>query len=116
MKNRQRMQQHIVLTKAPCLNQTLGVAAQVQMAEHNPLWHAGGARRIQQRGEVMIRPFDHTELGSRMLCAIWQAATTVSVQRQQMADRVFLAQRGHALLVAAITDHQRRLGIAQKIV
>ena len=52
MEDRQGMEQHILRRKAPEPVQLLGIGGQVAVAEHRPLGPSGGARRIEDRGNI----------------------------------------------------------------
>ena len=88
--DRQRVQQHVGGGEAPGVGQRLAVLAQRRVAQHRAFGSAGGAARVDERGQVLRRG---------------------PVHRLKRRKRGRLGGQGHR-----VGDEQRRFGVGDEVV
>ena len=69
MVDRQRVDQHVVAREAPCSIERLRVRGEIAVAQHRALRAAGGARGVEDRGEIFGAARDGFERGGRRVDA-----------------------------------------------
>ncbi len=115
MKDRQGVQQHVLVGEPPRLGQHLCVGQQVAMGQHRPLGPARRARGIEKCRQIVRAPRDRCELIGLRIHQIGKAARPIGIDdHQRRAMR--LRHRGQRLGAAAIRQQQLRRGIAHEIV
>ena len=66
--DRQRVNEHVVRREAPYVDERRRVRRKVAMADHRALRTAGRARRVQDRGDVVVARATTTRRNSRARC------------------------------------------------
>jgi hypothetical protein len=114
MEDRQRVQEHVVPGEPPCLDKGPGVGKQVVLRQHSALRAPGGARRIEEGGEVPTLSRHGIEARGLPGCLFRERPAAVAVQRLEVRAglRRDRRQRGLRGLVA---DHEARLGVVDEI-
>ena len=85
VKQRQRVQQHVTVTKSPGLVQRDGVGSEIVVTERRALRLTGGARSVENGGDVVAARYECLEAvvaGRRF----HHAASTRAIQRDHFGD------------------------------
>ena len=114
MIDRQRVDQHVVLGEAPIVDQRERVRREIVMRQHRALGTARGARRVEDRGEIVIGAGDRCERCVRRGGGIRQRSLAVSPERFDLGFDLG-RDRADALGLGGIAHHQRRLGVGDEI-
>jgi hypothetical protein len=94
----------------------LGVGRQIVVRQHRALAAAGGARRVQDRGQIVVGHGHGVKRIGMRLRSVEQRPGVIVVQREHMACARLGSRRAHPgqILVAAYND--RGLGIPQEVI
>ena len=111
VKDRQRVDQHVAVGKAPVIAQGFRVAGQVGVAQHRALGAPGGARRVQNGGQI-VRSARHRRKAATPDHRVGQRAQPLGVQRDHPGRTGDL---GDFVGAGGIADHHARRGIAEEI-
>ena len=114
MIDRQRVDQHVVFGEAPIIDQTLGIRGEIVMRQHRALGTAGGARRVEDRGEIVIGAADRCERRIGFGGSVGQRSPAIGSERLDPGFDLG-RDRPDAFGPGGIAHHQRRLGVADEI-
>ena len=114
VEDRQRVDQHVVRGEAPGVDQGPGVRDEVSVGQHRALGAAGGARGVEQRGQVVGRTLHRRESLRGRVGRLGQAALALGVERDERRARL-PRRRLQSLAPARVADEQRRLGVADEV-
>ena len=78
--DRQRVDQHVLVGEAPVVDQAVGVRREIVVRQHRALGTAGGARGVEDRGEVVIGARDGCERRIGLGGGIRQRSLAVGAQ------------------------------------
>ena len=108
--DRQRVDQHVVVGEAPVVDQRERVRREIVVRQHRALGAAGGARRVEDRGEIVVGARDRCEFRSALGGGVGQRALAVGAQRLDLgAD---LARRSRRCLPPSTGSHTTSDGSA----
>ena len=110
VEDRQGVEEDVAVGEAPGRDQHLGVRDEVVVGQHRALRAPGGARRVEDRGEVVGPAVDRGERGRGIADAVGERAVALSVEGLE-AGR----QRREAFGAARIADEQRRARILDEV-
>ena len=115
MVDRQRVDQHVLVGEAPVIDERQRVRGEIAVRQHRALRAAGGARRVEDRREVIFAPVNICEVRAHRARGLDQRAVFLHAQRLDMGDA--RARRHGCELFAAggIAHENLRLGVAEKI-
>ena len=116
VEDREHVQEHVALAEPPGLVQHLCVRVEVRVGEHRALRLAGGARRVEQRGEVAGAAFDGVEGIRHRAARLDQGAVVAHSEGERLVDAVPFAERRESFRRLGSSHHESRLGIAEEVV
>ncbi len=106
------MEQHVVVAPAPAVEEAYGVGEEIALTEHRALGAARGARRVENRGQIVGIPWRDLILRLSFLRALEQRPVPLSAERQH---RDAAGHVGKLRLVRRPADEERGLRIPQKV-
>ena len=112
----EHVQERVAFAESPGLVQHLRVREQVGVREHRTLRLAGGARGVEQRGEVAGPALDGVEPVGHRAARLDQGAVVVRAEGERLAGAVPFAQPGDRVQRFRSRHHQSGLGIAEEVV
>ncbi len=109
------MQQTISFRECPGPDQRPGVAYEIAVRQNDALGHTRRARRVEQRGHVILGAMHEQRSGRDTARLVDQRTVAVTVKRQQVSDARRVRERRNGIGIATIANNDRRFGIAEKI-
>jgi hypothetical protein len=114
MIDRQRVDQHVLVGKAPVIDQAERVGREIVMRQHRTLGAASGAGRIEDGGEIVVGARNDCELRARLGRGLGERSLAIRSERHDLgAD--FGCNRRDALRLGRVTHHYRGLGIGHEV-
>ena len=115
MEHRQRVNEHVVRSEAPEIDQRLGVGAEILVGEHRPFRAPGRAGGIENRGEIVGRAGNRRQLPRRRVDAGGERAVAGDAEALHRLEAQSGAQRPNRLQRGRAADRQRRPGVGEEI-
>ena len=115
VKDRQGVQQAILVGKAPGVDQGLRVAQQVRVGEHDALGATRRPRRVQERGQVVGIPVQNLKVVGCAVRGLCKRAAPVFIQRQDVLHTGPGCNLPDRVLVGRVADGDRGFGIVDEI-
>ena len=114
VEDRQSMDQHVIGGVGPSFAQRERVRDEVAVGQHRALGASGGARGVEQRGEIVGRALHRREVFRCRLCRVRQGPLALRVERDERRARLGgrLQQR---LAPGRVADEDGGLGVADEV-
>ncbi len=112
--DRQRVNQHVLIGKAPIVDQRQRIRCEIIVRQHRPLGTSRRTGCVEDRGEIIVGAGDGGERGARLGRGVSQRTLAVGAECQNLGADLG-RNRADAFGLGGIAYHQRRLGVGNEI-